>query len=58
MAAKKSIEKISRKVVLAYVKALNEQNYTGARGYVTNNFSFHSTIMSIDGPEEYFKQMS
>ncbi|SPE30211.1 conserved hypothetical protein [Candidatus Sulfotelmatomonas gaucii] len=47
-----------RETVLAFVKALNEEDFDRARTYVNDDLSFEGVLGSRQGAEAYFQDMT
>lgn len=47
----------SREIVLAYVKALNREDFQTARQYVADDVSFDGVLGSRQGADAYFEDM-
>jgi hypothetical protein len=54
-----SISSVSnaKEVVLSFVKALNNEDFSTARTYVNDNMSFKGVLGSREGSEAYFRDM-
>ena len=52
-----AIEEDSRGVVLALVKALNDEDFDDARRYVSKDLSFSGVLGSRQGADAYFEDM-
>lgn len=50
-------ESVAREIVLAFIDALNEENFNEARSYVNDDFSFVGVMGSRNGADAYFKDM-
>ena len=46
-----------KELVISFIDILNKQDYAKARSLVSEDFSFQSPVISIDNPDEYFRQM-
>ena len=46
-----------REIVIAYVEALNREDYQTARQYVANDVSFDGVLGSRQGADAYFEDM-
>jgi hypothetical protein len=44
-----------KKVVISYLKALNDQDFKTARSYLRDNMTFQAPIASYNSADEYFK---
>lgn len=53
-----SIDETSKKVVLSYINALNEQDFKKTRDFFSDKFSYNSPVVSLDNPDEYVNFMS
>ena len=47
----------AKEVVLAFIGALNKEDFTAARNYLTNDMSFKGVLGSRDGADEYMNDM-
>jgi len=47
----------AKEIVMACIKALNEEDFKTARKYVANDFSFTGVLGSRNGAEAYFADM-
>lgn len=52
-----SSRKDAANVVLAYLQALNDEDFTTARTYVTDALTFEGVMGSRHGADEYFRDM-
>ncbi|HTD93290.1 MAG TPA: nuclear transport factor 2 family protein [Chitinophagaceae bacterium] len=50
-------ESKAKEVVLEFIKALNEEDFTRARRYASNSISFQGVMGSRDGADAYFSDM-
>ena len=46
----------AKKVVLSYLKALNDQDFKVARSYLKDNMTFQAPIASHNNADAYFKE--
>jgi hypothetical protein len=46
----------AKKVVLSYLKALNDQDFKVARSYLKDNMTFQAPIASHNSADAYFKE--
>jgi len=46
----------AKKVVLSYLKALNDQDFNVARSYLKDNMTFQAPIASHNSADAYFKE--
>jgi predicted ester cyclase len=46
----------TKKVVLSYLKALNDQDFKVARSYLKDNMTFQAPIASHNSADAYFKE--
>lgn len=53
----KPAENTTKETVLAFIKALNEEDFQEARKHVNEDLSFVGVLGSRDGAEAYFKDM-
>jgi predicted ester cyclase len=52
-----AVEKEAGQVVLAFIKALNEEDFTAAKKYVKDSLTFEGVMGSRHGAAAYFKDM-
>jgi limonene-1,2-epoxide hydrolase len=46
----------AKKVVISYLKALNDQDFKAARSYLNDNMTFQAPIASYNSADAYFKE--
>ena len=46
----------AKKVVISYLKALNDQDFKAARSYLNDNMTFQAPIASHNSADAYFKE--
>jgi len=47
----------AKEVVLSFVEALNQEDFTAARKYTSDDMEFRGVLGSRDGADAYFKDM-